>query len=81
MTAANHAIFVHPLLVSSQVDFDSCDTQAIGRLRRFGQQRKVQLYRFIVTNTIDEDIARERLKNASTLLAEAAPADVVRPIN
>ena len=28
LTQASHAIFLHPLLVGSQQEFDSCDTQA-----------------------------------------------------
>ena len=43
LTAANHAIFVHPLLVGTQQEFNSCDTQAVGRVRRYGQHRTVQV--------------------------------------
>ena len=60
LTQASHAIFVHPLLVSSQIEYTSCDTQAVGRIRRYGQGRVVQLYRFLVANSIDEDIFRDR---------------------
>ena len=60
LTAANHAIFVHPLLVNSQQEYASCDTQAVGRVRRYGQGRVVQLYRFLVKHSIDEDIFRVR---------------------
>ena len=56
LTAASHAIFVHPLLVGSQQDYNSCDTQAVGRIRRYGQSRVVQLYRFVVSNSIDEEV-------------------------
>jgi len=80
LTAANHAIFVHPLLVSSQVDFDSCDTQAIGRIRRYGQRKCVQIYRYFCIGTIDADIFQQRFKNADALLETAAPADVAAPL-
>ena len=30
LTAANHAIFLHPLLVQTQQEYDACDTQAVG---------------------------------------------------
>ena len=30
LTAANHAIFLHPLLVQTQQEYDACDTQAAG---------------------------------------------------
>ena len=82
LTAANHAIFVHPLLVSSQQEYSSCDTQAVGRIRRYGQGRTVQLYRFLVANAIDEDIFRARRANdAEALLAKATTADAVAPID
>ena len=81
LTSANHAIFVHPLLVSSQQEYTACDTQAVGRIRRYGQDRKVQLYRFLVTNTIDEEIFRNRrADDAPALLASAAEAQSVRPL-
>ena len=59
LTAASHAIFVHPLLVGSQVEYTSCDTQAVGRIRRYGQHRKVQLTDS-QSNTIDEEIFKSR---------------------
>jgi SNF2 family DNA or RNA helicase len=81
LTAASHAIFVHPLLVGSQQEYTSCDTQAVGRVRRYGQSRTVQLYRFLVANSIDEDIFRDRrAADAEVLLASAASGDKVRPI-
>jgi SNF2 family DNA or RNA helicase len=81
LTAASHAIFVHPLLVGSQQEYTSCDTQAVGRVRRYGQSRTVQLYRFLVANSIDEDIFRDRrAADAEALLASAASGDKVRPI-
>ena len=82
LTAASHAIFVHPLLVGSQQEYTSCDTQAVGRVRRYGQSRTVQLYRFLVANSIDEDIFRDRrAADAEVLLASAASGDKVRPID
>lgn len=76
LTAASHAIFVHPLLVGSQQEYTSCDTQAVGRVRRYGQSRTVQLYRFLVANSIDEDIFRDRrAADAEVLLASAASGD------
>jgi hypothetical protein len=41
----------------------------------------VQLYRFLVANSIDEDIFRDRrAADAEVLLASAASGDKVRPI-
>lgn len=36
LTNLNHAIFAHPLLADTQQEYDAYDTQAIGRIRRFG---------------------------------------------
>ena len=35
-------------------------TQAIGRARRYGQQKTVHIYQFLSLNTIDVDIIEER---------------------
>ena len=81
LTQASHAIFVHPLLVSSQIEYTSCDTQAVGRIRRYGQGRVVQLYRFLVANSIDEDIFRDRRQaDAQSLIQAAAPSETVAPL-
>jgi len=62
LTSASHAIFLSPLLAQSQEIYDACETQAVGRLRRFGQTRLVQIWRFLSTNTIDEEIYEQRTK-------------------
>ena len=80
LTAASHAIFVHPLLVSSQVEYTSCDTQAVGRIRRYGQGRIVQLYRFLVQNSIDEEIFEARREDAKELLDNGTSGEAVRPL-
>ena len=80
LTAANHAIFVHPLLVGTQQEYTSCDTQAVGRIRRYGQGRTVQLYRFLVANSIDEDIFRNRRDDAPELLSSATTGERVGPV-
>ena len=36
LTNMNHAVFVHPLLADSQQEYDAYETQAIGRIRRYG---------------------------------------------
>jgi SNF2 family DNA or RNA helicase len=60
LTSANHAIFLSPLLAPSQEIYDACETQAIGRLRRYGQQKHVYVYRFLTKDTIDAQIYKER---------------------
>ncbi|KAH9913975.1 uncharacterized protein BXZ73DRAFT_92885 [Epithele typhae] len=60
LTSANHAIFVSPLLAPTQEIYDACETQAIGRLRRYGQLKHVNIWRFISMNTIDVEIFEQR---------------------
>jgi SNF2 family DNA or RNA helicase len=60
LTNLNHAIFVHPLLASNQQEYDSHETQAIGRIRRFGQNKTVHVWRFLARETIDTKIFDER---------------------
>lgn len=60
LTNLNHAIFVHPLLADSKVEYDAYETQAIGRIRRYGQEKTVHVWRFLAQNTIDTEIYQER---------------------
>lgn len=62
LTSANHAIFLSPLLTTSQEIYDACETQAIGRLRRYGQTKLVHIWRFLSMNTIDVEILEQRTK-------------------
>ncbi|KAF9530466.1 hypothetical protein CPB83DRAFT_810873 [Crepidotus variabilis] len=68
LTSANHAIFLSPLLAPSQEIYTACETQAVGRLVRFGQTKLVNIYKFLTSDTIDEDIYQQREK---ALLARA----------
>ena len=47
LTMANHCIFLHPMLAASRQDYVSCETQAIGRIKRYGQMRTVNIWRLI----------------------------------
>lgn len=60
LTSANHAIFLSPLLAPSQEIYNACETQAIGRLVRYGQEKHVYVWRFLTMNTIDEEIYQQR---------------------
>ncbi|GJJ11419.1 hypothetical protein Clacol_005652 [Clathrus columnatus] len=60
LTSANHAIFLSPLLTLAQEIYDACETQAIGRLRRFGQTKMVHIWRFLTLDTIDTEIYEKR---------------------
>ena len=69
------------LLVGTQQEYSSCDTQAVGRIRRYGQHRKVQLYRFLVSNTIDEEIFKSRrAHDAEELLKTASKPETAGPL-
>jgi SNF2 family DNA or RNA helicase len=59
LTGANHAIFISPLLTNTQENYDACMTQAIGRVRRYGQQKKVHIYHFLSKDTIDVDLYQQ----------------------
>jgi len=60
LTSANHAIFLSPLLAPSQEIYQANETQAIGRLRRYGQSKTVYIWRFLTRDTIDVDIYEAR---------------------
>jgi SNF2 family DNA or RNA helicase len=60
LTGANHAIFLSPLLAQSQEQYVSCETQAIGRVRRYGQDKHVRIWRFFSLDTIDTEILGQR---------------------
>ena len=60
LTIANHAIFVHPILAASQEQYTQWETQAIGRIRRYGQQRTCFIHRLVVENTVDQRIIEKR---------------------
>jgi len=60
LTSANHAVFLSPLLAPSQEIYNACETQAIGRLVRYGQTKHVNVYRFLTKDTIDEEIWEQR---------------------
>jgi len=67
LTTANHVIFVHPLHVKTLQNYVMCETQAIGRVRRYGQQKTVTVYRFLVDNTIDLKIYDRRCTEQAAL--------------
>jgi hypothetical protein len=60
LTTCNHAFFVHPLLADSQQQYDAYETQAIGRIRRYGQTKTVHLWRYLARDTIDMEIYEQR---------------------
>ncbi|ODQ51905.1 hypothetical protein SAICODRAFT_94475 [Saitoella complicata NRRL Y-17804] len=65
LTVANNIIFLSPLLADTQQKYDAAETQAIGRARRYGQQKTVHIWRFLSNGTIDEEIFESRAKQVT----------------
>merc|ERR1712166_1622981 len=63
LVCANHCILVHPMYAESRARALAYERQAIGRVRRQGQEKTVHVYRFITKNTIEEELAKVRLED------------------
>ena len=61
LTEASHIFFVEPIN-GSKDEVQAIEGQAIGRACRLGQKQKVNLFRVLVRNTIEEDIYNEIYK-------------------
>ena len=72
LTNASHALFLSPLLTDTQYDYDSAMAQAIGRIRRPGQQKDIHVYRLLALDTIDVDILEHRERRRSPLAVKGA---------
>ena len=60
LQCANHVIFVSSLIKSSKEAWHATMTQAIGRVKRFGQKKTVQVWYLLASNTIDVNVLQER---------------------
>jgi hypothetical protein len=62
LTLANHVIFVHPVHYPEAGNdrFIATETQAIGRIRRYGQEKRCHIWRLLTANAVDEVIMTER---------------------
>ncbi|OCL14046.1 hypothetical protein AOQ84DRAFT_331743 [Glonium stellatum] len=67
LTAANHVLFLSPVLATTQLEYQARVEQAIGRARRYGQTRKVHVYHFVALNTIDVDIIERHYRRSNQL--------------
>lgn len=76
---ANHAIFISPLLSKNQFEYTQAETQAIGRIRRFGQVKTANIYRFVTRNTIDEEIYKIRGQALGDLTKKVQMSLVIAP--
>ena len=63
------AHFVHPLLTNSQYEYEASETQAIGRIRRYGQTKLVKVWRMLVKDSIDTEIYKQRTEAMKTVTA------------
>ncbi|KAI8966526.1 SNF2 family N-terminal domain-containing protein [Daldinia sp. FL1419] len=60
---ANHVMFVTPLAVDLQTNYDAWMKQAKGRCVRYGQKKNVQVYHFVTAGTIEVDILELRTRS------------------
>jgi hypothetical protein len=70
---ANHVIFQSPLLRDQQYSYDATMAQAIGRVRRHGQQKQIHVYRIVALDTIDVDILEHRERRTRAIVEYGAP--------
>lgn len=83
LTAANHVVFLHPMLAATPELAIGHELQAIGRVRRHGQPRDtVHVWRFVTADTVEQSITerhqaglweRERLAREARPPTRAAP--------
>mmetsp|Transcript_1066 Transcript_1066/g.3224 ORF Transcript_1066/g.3224 Transcript_1066/m.3224 type:complete len:781 (-) Transcript_1066:26-2368(-) len=72
LTRASHVLLVHPMDAESPSKAVAYETQALGRVRRCGQQApKVHLWRFVTCGTVEEEISEEHRRGFSGALAAA----------
>ncbi|KAM0792935.1 hypothetical protein ACM66B_002694 [Microbotryomycetes sp. NB124-2] len=77
LTVANWAFFISPLLTESKQQYRAFETQAIGRLRRYGQLNTVKVFRLLTDSTIDVDIFEERFDSKmADVLSKQAPREL-----
>lgn len=63
LTAANHVIIVHPMEAATREEAVAFEMQAVGRVRRPGQRRKIHIWRFVTMGTIEQQITEEHQKD------------------
>merc|ERR1719230_1483297 len=63
LTSANHVLIVHPMEATSREEAVAFEMQAIGRVRRPGQLRKIHIWRFVTTGTIEQSITEDHQRD------------------
>jgi len=67
LTAANHVVFLHPMLAATAERAVDHELQAIGRARRHGQRSDVvHVWRFVAQNTIEQAITEKHRASLAT---------------
>lgn len=56
----NHVVFLSPLLALTQHEYEAGMTQAIGRCRRYGQERTVHVHHMLSAFTADLNVWQDR---------------------
>lgn len=75
LTRANHVLLVHPMDADSPERAVAYEMQALGRVRRCGQEaNRVHLYRFVTRGTVEEEITREHQCGVSASIGSLARA-------
>lgn len=62
LTAANHVLIVHPMEAESKEEAVAFEMQAVGRVRRPGQAKKIFIWRFVTFDTVEQQITEEHQK-------------------
>merc|ERR1712157_13939 len=83
LTASNHVIIVHPMEAATREEAVAFEMQAVGRVRRPGQQRKIFIWRFVTIGTIEqmitEDHQRELWERQRTKIFVTQPEEETLP--
>jgi len=65
LTAASVVIFIEPVYSDSMERINEIEEQGIGRAQRLGQTKPVRVVRFLMKDTVEEEIYNDRLRYAS----------------
>ncbi|KAJ3124742.1 DNA helicase rad5 [Nowakowskiella sp. JEL0407] len=68
LTEASHCIILHPFHADNEEHAMAAEVQGLARVLRHGQKKTVKIVRFVVQNTIEEEIhsRREQLRKAKS---------------
>ncbi|KAI8865916.1 hypothetical protein GQ42DRAFT_111538, partial [Ramicandelaber brevisporus] len=61
LTEATHVVILHPFLMKSEHDALAGEKQGIARAYRLGLNHDLKVVRFVVADTLEEEIVRRRL--------------------